>query len=44
MLKPQTFNWRLRLPFYLYDFKVNFKRRYGRKAIKRLWRKLSKKD
>lgn len=44
MLKPQTFSWRLRLPFYLYDFKVNFKRRYGRKAIKRLWRKLSKKD
>lgn len=37
MLKPKTFNWRRRLPFYLYDYKVNFKRRYGRKAIKRWW-------
>lgn len=32
----KTFSWRYRLPFYLYDFKVNFKRRYGRRAIKRL--------
>ncbi len=34
------FNFRCRLPFYLYDFKVKFKRRYGRKAIKRLFNKL----
>lgn len=34
------FNFRCRLPFYLYDFKVKFKRRYGRKAIKRLISKL----
>lgn len=32
----KRFNWRCRLPFYLYDFKVAFKRRYGRRAIKRL--------
>jgi hypothetical protein len=34
------FNLRCRLPFYLYDFKVKFKRRYGRKAIKRLFNSL----
>lgn len=34
------FNFRCRVPFYLYDFKVKFKRRYGRKAIKRLFNKL----
>jgi len=34
------FNFRCRLPFYLYDFKVKFKRRYGRKAIKRLFKRL----
>ena len=33
----KTFNWRMKLPFYLYDFKVNFKRKYGRKAIRRWW-------
>lgn len=44
MLKPKTFSWRLRLPFYLYDFKVNFKRRYGRRAIKRWWRNLRQQD
>lgn len=33
----KSFNWRLKLPFYLYDFKVNFKRKYGRKAIRRWW-------
>lgn len=37
MLKRKSFTWRYRLPFYLYDYKVNFKRRYGRKAIKRWW-------
>ncbi len=42
MRKPKTFIWRYRLPFYLYDFKVNFKRRYGRKAIKRLWKRMTK--
>ncbi len=30
------FTWRLRLPFYLYDIKVDLKRRIGRKAIRRL--------
>lgn len=44
MLKRKHFTLRYRVPFYLYDFKVNFKRRYGRKAIKRLWRKLNNKD
>jgi len=34
------FNFRCRVPFYLYDFKVKFKRRYGRKAIKRLVNRL----
>lgn len=34
------FIWRYRLPFYLYDFKVVFKRRYGRKAITRLFRSI----
>ncbi len=33
----KRFNWRMKLPFYLYDFKVNFKRKYGRKAIRRWW-------
>ena len=28
-------NWRVRLPFHLYDFKVSCKRRFGRKALKR---------
>ncbi|GAB4300617.1 MAG: hypothetical protein Kow0083_12460 [Methylophaga sp.] len=40
MPKSKRFSWRHRLPFYLYDFKVNLKRRYGRKAIKRLWGRL----
>lgn len=30
-------SWRLRLPFYLYDWKVILKRNIGRKAIKRLF-------
>ena len=29
----------IRLPFYLYDFKVAFKRKYGRKGIKKLIKK-----
>jgi hypothetical protein len=29
-------NFRVRLAFYLYDFKVAFKRKYGRKGIKKL--------
>ncbi|MDT8310347.1 MAG: lipopolysaccharide kinase InaA family protein [Methylophaga sp.] len=33
----KTFSWRMKLPFYLYDYKVNFKRKYGRKAIRRWW-------
>lgn len=36
----KTFNWRRRLPFYLYDFKVDVKRKYGRRAIKRLVNRL----
>jgi tRNA A-37 threonylcarbamoyl transferase component Bud32 len=43
MLKPKTFTARRRLPFYLYDFKVNFKRRYGRKAIQRWWQAIRQK-
>ena len=38
------FNFRCRVPFYLYDFKVRFKRRYGRKAIKRLINRLRSKS
>lgn len=44
MLKAQSFSWRLRVPFYLYDFKVNFKRRYGRRAIARWWRSRKQQD
>ena len=33
----KKFNWRKKIPFYLYDFKVNFKRKYGRKAIRKWW-------
>ena len=29
-------SFRIKLPFYLYDFKVAFKRKYGRKGIKKL--------
>ncbi len=35
-------NIQVRLHFYLYDFKVGFKRRFGRKGIKRLLKKLKK--
>lgn len=38
--KPQKLTFRNLLPFYLYDFKVSFKRRFGRKAVRRIWRKL----
>ena len=31
----RRFTWCQRLPFYLYDFKVSLKRRFGRKAFKR---------
>ena len=31
-----SFNWRDKLSFYLYDFKVGLKRKIGRKGIKRL--------
>ncbi|SNR72184.1 Lipopolysaccharide kinase (Kdo/WaaP) family protein [Methylobacillus rhizosphaerae] len=33
------FGWRQRLPFHLYDFKVGMKKRVGRKALKRLFKK-----
>lgn len=33
---------RIKLAFYLYDFKVAFKRKYGRKGIKKLMRKFKK--
>jgi tRNA A-37 threonylcarbamoyl transferase component Bud32 len=42
MLKKKRFTLRYRVPFYLYDFKVNFKRRYGRKAIMKAWRNRKK--
>lgn len=32
----KEFSFKLRLPFYLYDFKVYLKRNFGRKAIKKL--------
>ncbi|MGY1487928.1 lipopolysaccharide kinase InaA family protein [Methylobacillus pratensis] len=35
----QEFGWRQRLPFHLYDFKVGMKKRVGRKAIKRLFKR-----
>lgn len=44
MLKKKHFTLRYRIPFYLYDFKVNFKRRYGRKAIRNAWRKFNNRD
>ena len=34
--------FRIKLAFYLYDFKVAFKRKYGRKGIKKLIRKFKK--
>jgi hypothetical protein len=33
----QQLNWRLRLHFHIYDWKVTLKRKIGRKAIKRLF-------
>lgn len=33
---------RIKLAFYLYDFKVDFKRKFGRKGIKRLLKKFKK--
>lgn len=33
----KEFVWQYRLPFYIYDFKVGFKRKVGRKAIKKLF-------
>ncbi|HNZ56838.1 MAG TPA: hypothetical protein PKL58_05710, partial [Methylophilaceae bacterium] len=32
--------WRIRLAFYLYDFKVDFKRKFGRKAVRKLLKKI----
>jgi hypothetical protein len=32
----KSFDLKLRMPFYLYDFKVNFKRTFGRKGIKKI--------
>ncbi len=37
----KPFSWRYRLPFHLYDAKVAFKRKFGRKAITRLFKKKS---
>ncbi|MES2552836.1 MAG: lipopolysaccharide kinase InaA family protein [Pseudomonadota bacterium] len=34
----KQFTWRYRLPFHLYDAKVGFKRKFGRKAITRLFK------
>ena len=41
LAEPKQFTAKFRRPFHLYDFKVNMKRRYGRRAIKRLWQRLS---
>lgn len=38
----KKFTPRIKLAFYLYDFKVTFKRKYGRKGIRRLIKKLKK--
>jgi hypothetical protein len=35
-------SFRIRLPFYLYDFKVAFKRKYGRKGVKKLIKRFKK--
>lgn len=35
----RKFSFRIKLAFYLYDFKVHFKRRFGRKGIKKLIKK-----
>ncbi len=40
----RKFSFRIKLAFYLYDFKVNFKRTYGRKGIKKLIKKLRNAD
>ncbi|HEY0907704.1 MAG TPA: lipopolysaccharide kinase InaA family protein [Methylophilus sp.] len=39
-LSHRPFNWRVLLPFYLYDLKVATKRTIGRKGLRKLWRKL----
>lgn len=40
MRKSKNFTFTYRIPFYLYDIKVNFKRKYGRRAIKKLGRSI----
>jgi hypothetical protein len=39
-LNGQQFTWRYRWPFYLYDLKVELKRKIGRKAWKRLFKRI----
>jgi hypothetical protein len=36
----RQFTWRYRIPFYLYDFKVSMKRKVGRKAWKKLIKRM----
>jgi len=38
----KEFNFRVKVKFYLYDFKVAFKRQFGRKGMKKLVRKFKK--
>lgn len=38
----RKFTWPVKLNFYLYDFKVAFKRKYGRKGVKKLMNKFKK--
>lgn len=35
----KQFSWQHKLPFYIYNAKVDFKRKFGRKAIKRLFKR-----
>lgn len=39
----RQFTWRQRIPFYIYDFKVDMKRKVGRKAWKRLMKRIQNK-
>ena len=41
MRKSKNFTFTYKVPFYLYDFKVSMKRKFGRKAIKRLFKKIN---
>ncbi|MGZ8269710.1 MAG: lipopolysaccharide kinase InaA family protein [Methylophilus sp.] len=40
----RQFAWRQRIPFYIYDFKVDMKRKIGRKAWKKLMKRIQSKS